>query len=111
MPRSGLLVVIGLAVGMLVGCAGGHSTPMATDGPNQVVIKVPEYDLTRLTRQREECPRDSTVGRGQVDRGRPKIQQAKFTVKDKTAFNLDEVKQVLGDQYRDGVTVLAGPTD
>ena len=40
-----------------------------------------------------------------------KIQQAKFTVKDKTAFNLDEVKQVLGDQYRDGVTVLAGPTD
>lgn len=40
-----------------------------------------------------------------------KIQQAKFTVKDKRAFNLDEVKQVLGDQYRDGVAVLVGPTD
>ena len=40
-----------------------------------------------------------------------KIQQTKFTVKDKKAFNLDEVKQVLGDQYRDGVTVLTGPTD
>ena len=37
--------------------------------------------------------------------------QAKFTVKDKKAFNLDEVKQALGERYRDGVTVMTGPTE
>ena len=41
MCRSRLPVVVGFAAGLLMGCAGGHSTPMATDGPNQVVIKVP----------------------------------------------------------------------
>lgn len=36
-------VATGLLAGLLVGCAGGggSNTPMATDGPNQVVIKVP----------------------------------------------------------------------
>ena len=32
----------GVLAGLIVGCAGGGSnTPMATDGPNQVVLKVP----------------------------------------------------------------------
>lgn len=39
-----------------------------------------------------------------------KKRQAKFTVKDSTKFNLDELKTALGDRYSDGVTVLAGPT-
>jgi len=35
-------VAAGLLAGFFVGCGGGGSdTPMATDGPNQVVIKVP----------------------------------------------------------------------
>jgi hypothetical protein len=40
-----------------------------------------------------------------------KLRQAKFTVKSKSAFNLDEVKQALGDRYGDGVAVLTGPTE
>jgi hypothetical protein len=39
------------------------------------------------------------------------LRQAKFTVKTKSAFNLDEVKQALGERYSDGVTVLTGPTE
>ena len=40
-----------------------------------------------------------------------KTLQAKFTVKNKSAFNVDEMKRALGDKYADGMTVLAGPTD
>ena len=40
-----------------------------------------------------------------------KLRQAKFTVKDKAAFNLEEVKKALGGRYDSGVKVLAGPTD
>jgi hypothetical protein len=36
-------VAAGLLTGLLAGCAGGggSNTPLPTDGPNQVVIKVP----------------------------------------------------------------------
>ena len=37
--------------------------------------------------------------------------QARFAVKDKAAFNLDEVNKALGSQYNRGVKVLTGPTD
>ncbi len=37
--------------------------------------------------------------------------QAKFTVKDRTKFDLEEVKRALGRRYSGGVKVLAGPTD
>jgi hypothetical protein len=40
-----------------------------------------------------------------------KKRQAMFTVKDRAKFNLDELKQALGDRYSDGVKVLAGPTE
>jgi hypothetical protein len=40
-----------------------------------------------------------------------KTLQAKFTVKNKSAFNLDEVKRALGERYGDGMTVLTGPTE
>jgi hypothetical protein len=43
----------------------------------------------------------------QADR---KTRQVKFTVKDRTKFNMDEVTQALGDRYGDGVRVLTGPT-
>jgi hypothetical protein len=36
-------VAVGLLALFILGCSGGGSnTPMATDGPNQVVLKVPE---------------------------------------------------------------------
>ena len=40
-----------------------------------------------------------------------KTQQAKFTVKDKKAFNMEELKKALGERYGEGVSVLAGPTE
>jgi hypothetical protein len=36
--------------------------------------------------------------------------QVKFTVKDRTKFDMDEVKRALGSRYSDGVTLMAGPT-
>ena len=40
-----------------------------------------------------------------------KKRQAKFTVKDRAKFSVDELKQALGPRYADGMTVLAGPTE
>jgi hypothetical protein len=40
-----------------------------------------------------------------------KTRQAKFTVKGKDKFNLDELKRALGSRYGDGVKLLAGPTE
>lgn len=37
--------------------------------------------------------------------------QVRFAVKDRAAFNLDEVKRGLSDRYSSGVQVLAGPTE
>ena len=41
--RAGWMpVAMGLAAGLFLGCTGGGSAPpMATDGPNQVVLKIP----------------------------------------------------------------------
>lgn|GEM_PF-5820710 len=36
--------------------------------------------------------------------------QVRFAVKDRTAFNLDEVKRTLTGRYSSGVQVLVGPT-
>ena len=40
-----------------------------------------------------------------------KTLQAKFTVKDRSAFNTDELKRALGERYADGMTVLTEPTN
>ena len=37
--------------------------------------------------------------------------QVRFAVKDRTAFNLDEVKRTLTGRYSSRVQVLAGPTE
>jgi len=37
--------------------------------------------------------------------------QVKFAVKDRAAFNLDEVKRALTGRYSGGVQVLVGPTE
>jgi hypothetical protein len=39
-----------------------------------------------------------------------KARQVKFTVKDRTKFNMDEVTQALGSRYGEGVQVLTEPT-
>lgn len=36
--------------------------------------------------------------------------QVRFVVKDRAAFNVDEVKRALTGRYSSGVLVLAGPT-
>lgn len=40
-----------------------------------------------------------------------RTRQAKFAVKEKGQFNLNEVKKVLGKRYADGVRVLTGPKE
>jgi hypothetical protein len=40
-----------------------------------------------------------------------KTRQVKFTVKDRTKFDLEEVKQALGSRYADGARVMTGPTE
>jgi hypothetical protein len=40
-----------------------------------------------------------------------KKRQAKFKVKDRAQFNMDEVIRALGERYSDGVKLLAGPTE
>ncbi len=37
--------------------------------------------------------------------------QVRFAVKDRAAFNLDDVKRVLTGRYSGGVQVLSGPTE
>ena len=39
-----------------------------------------------------------------------KKRQARFKVKDRAKFDMDEVRQALGPRYADGVKLLAGPT-
>ena len=70
------------------------------------------HDLIDVTRQRERSAHLSTVDRSPetitADR---KLRQVKFTVKDRAAFNLDAVKQAVGDRYADGMKLLTEPTD
>lgn len=40
-----------------------------------------------------------------------KKRQARFTVKDRAKFNMDELKRALGDRYEYNVRVLTSPTD
>jgi hypothetical protein len=39
--RTGLVLALGLCAGCTLGDRGRSDVPMETDGPNQVVIKVP----------------------------------------------------------------------
>jgi hypothetical protein len=40
-----------------------------------------------------------------------KARQVKFTVKERSKFNMGEVKQALGSRYGDDATLLTGPTE
>jgi hypothetical protein len=40
-----------------------------------------------------------------------RTRQVRFTVKNKSAFNSNELKRALGDRYGYGLTTLVGPTD
>ncbi|MDB5312502.1 MAG: hypothetical protein JWO38_6704 [Gemmataceae bacterium] len=105
------------AVGMvlLAGCAAEADkplpVPMATDGPNQVVILVPGMVC-------ESCPDRVTEGlvmlpwvdkdSVQADR---KLRQVRFTVKDRAAFDLAAVRETIARKGYKGVSLLAGPTE
>ena len=111
MRRRGLLLAA-LAL-VLFGCERaerGSDEPMPTDGPDQVVLKVPA--MSCLT-----CPAsvgEALISLSWVDSDTLKIdaarRQARFKVKDREQFNMDEVKRALGKRYSYGVKLLAGPT-
>lgn len=85
--------------------------PVATDGPNQVVIYVPAMTCASCP---EKVARALTriewvVGSSiQADR---RTRQVKFTVTDRARFNLDKVRQavVLAGYYR--TDLLVAPTE
>jgi copper chaperone CopZ len=85
--------------------------PMPTDGLNQVVLSVPNMTCEgcpvivaeKLSTLPWIAPESITADR--------KLRQVKFTVKDRTAFNLDAVKDAVGDRYADGMKLLTAPTD
>ncbi len=84
--------------------------PMATDGPNQVVIYVP-------TMVCESCPDKVSEGLAMlpwVDAGTihadRKARQVRFTVKDRSAFDIDAVKETITRKGFRGVQLLTGPT-
>ena len=85
--------------------------PMATDGPNQVVILVPGMVC-------ESCPDRVTealtmlpwVDKDSVHADR-KLHQVRFAVKDRAAFDLGAVRETIARKGFKGVTLLAGPTE
>jgi copper chaperone CopZ len=84
--------------------------PMATTGPDQVVIYVP-------TMVCESCPQKVAEGLALLpwvdtesihpDR---KLKQVRFRVKEKAAFDADAVKETIARKGFKGVLVLTGPT-
>ncbi len=84
--------------------------PMATTGPNEVVIYVP-------TMVCETCPQKVAEGLAmlpwvdtesiQPDRN---AKQIRFRVKDRDAFDSDAVKDTIARKGFKGVLVLTGPT-
>ena len=84
--------------------------PMATTGPDQVVIYVP-------TMVCETCPVKVAEGLAMLswvdadsilpDR---KLKQVRFRVKDRAAFDLDALKETIARKGFKDVVLLAGPT-
>lgn len=103
-----------LGVALLSGCASEPEkplpAPMATDGPNQVVIYVP-------TMVCESCPEKVTealtmlswVDKDSIHADR-KVRQVRFTVKDRAAFDVDAMRESIARKGFKGVTLLSGPT-
>jgi copper chaperone CopZ len=114
MVRAGILLAVFAFV--CAGCTLDPATPppppepMATDGPSQVVLYVPTMTCEgcpvivaqKLSTLPWIAPETITADR--------KLRQVKFTVKDRTAFKLDAVKDALGDRYSDGMKLLTEPT-
>ncbi len=107
--------VVLLAVVLFAGCTLGEpekpDVPMPTDGPNQVVVKVPGMTC-------EECPQKVTEALAsipwieaasiQADR---KTRQAKFIVKDRNQFDIETVKATVKKAGYAGTKLLTGPTE
>lgn len=116
MPRIVLAAVLGIA--LLPGCgmesektASPPPAPMATNGPGEVVISVPAMVC-------ESCAEHVTEGLAmlpwvdsstiQPDR---KLRQVRFRVKDRSAFDLESVKEIIARKGYKDVTLLTGPTE
>lgn len=113
MLRVGLLLALLTFAG--VGCTPDaasppSSEPMPTDGPSQVVLSVPNMTCEgcaitvaqKLSTLPWVAPETIVADR--------KLKQVKFTVKSQSAFNLDAVRDALGDRYGDGMKLLTEPT-
>ena len=120
---SGGLVVFRIALASILslaplGCMKDPDHPaapppaaMATTGPNQVVIFVP-------TMVCESCPQKVAEGLAllpwvdsdsvQPDR---KLKQVRFRVKDRSAFDVEALKDVISRKGFKDVQILAGPTE
>ena len=103
-----------LALGLLVGCQEEPEKPLpvaiAAEGPNQVVLFVP-------TMVCESCPEKVREGLAMLpwidtttihtDR---KARQVRFTLKDRSSFDFDSLKEIIARKGFRGIKLLAGPT-
>ncbi len=116
MSRIVLAIVLGCLT--LPGCmeepekaAAAPATPMATTGPGQVVISVPAMVC-------ESCAEHVTEGLAMLpwvdaDSIQPdrKLKQVRFRVKERSAFDLAAVKEIIAKKGYKDVTLLTGPTE
>ena len=87
------------------------ASPMATTGPGEVVISVP-------TMMCESCPVKVTEGLAMLSwvdadsiHADRKLKQVRFRVKDRSAFDLQAVKETIARKGFKDVTLLTGPTE
>jgi copper chaperone CopZ len=99
----------------IAGCTLGEpekpDIPLPTDGPGQVVVKVPGMVC-------EECPQKVAVALSTIPwieadsiRADRKTRQVKFTVKDRSHFDLEMVKDTVRKAGYSGTKLLVGPTE
>lgn len=109
MIRAACLIAV-----LAAGCTkepepGPPPAPMATESPDEVVIHVPSMVC-------ESCPQKVTEGLAMLpwvdtESIRPdrKLQQVKFKLKDRSAFDAEALKDTISRKGFKGVRVLVGP--
>jgi copper chaperone CopZ len=108
-------VVFLLSVAFFAGCTLGEpdkpDVPMPTDGPNEVVIKVPGMTC-------EDCPQRVAEALATIPwieaesiRADRKTRQVIFTVKDRAQFDMETVKDKVAKAGYAGSKLLTSPTE